>query len=179
MLFLWGVTMVLGDSLQTQQEAARQTCIPQSEGAPCCVTWSLFSGGLFKTKLFHSPLSFNKGAERAKQCIKNNFDALSFQRSYLWCEKDLFPSPAPLSWYFWRMLQSFLPQFMVRVNASLQFRTMAATVSGLQQSTPVLKTEWDDRRQGGLAAEKGLFSPTTPLVNERSTWKQSCEDIWV
>lgn len=112
MLFLWGVTMVLGDSLQTEEETALAgvcwTCIPQQERDNFLYNLkSIFRGFVFKHKLFHPPLSLIKWDEETHnnalrvtlmyKASKNPaFDAKEVTKLFL---------PDPLNWYFGRMLQ--------------------------------------------------------------------------
>lgn len=165
MLFLWGVTMVLGDSLQTEEEIVLAgvcwTCIPQLErGYLLC---NFFRGFVFKHKLFPTHFTLHQMGlrEGTKKCIKNNFYVQSLQKSCLWCKSNhkALP-PRPLELVLLKDDPVIFPQFTVGINASLLFKTRAITISRVQQSTTVLKTEREEEA-GEVGCRKGCCSSSS------------------
>lgn len=170
MLFLWGVTMVLGDSLQTEQETAPAgvcwTCVPQVEGASCCVTWSPFSGFLcLNTNYSVPPYHSTEGLRGLNNALITTLMYKASQDPSFTvkqtAKQEAFPHHHHHLWtgtsegHF----NYFSPWFMVGVNASLPFRTTSLTFQEFNSQHQSWKLAAITRgRKGWL--QKRLFSPT-------------------
>lgn len=141
---------------------------------------NLFSGGLCSNTNGSIPLYRSKGLRGLNNALKITLMYKASKNPSFDVEKKTQPAKQEAlstlpELVLLKMLQLFLPHFRARVKGILTFRT-TIMISRVQQTTPVFKTGWGNKRQGGLAAERVVLHYPSKQRKDSDTqlWRYLC-----